>query len=62
MLKFVTPLTYPASLTGDIIIAWFVLGVLLLAYFYIRHPERLPRMRRVFGDEPVAREEPQVTT
>jgi hypothetical protein len=53
---------YPASLTGDIIIAWFVLGVLLLAYFYIRHPERLPLMRRVFGDEPIAGEEPRVTT
>lgn len=61
VLKFVTPLTYPASLTGDIIIAWFVLGVLLLAYFYTRHPERLLLMRRVYGDEPVAGEEPRVT-
>jgi amino acid transporter len=57
-LKFVSPLAYPASLTGDIILAWFVLGVLLLVYFYMRHPERLPLMRRVFGDEPVAGEEP----
>jgi amino acid transporter len=62
-LKFITPLAYPASLTGDIILAWFALGVLLLVYFYARHPERLSLMRRVFGDEPVAtEEEAQVTT
>ena len=60
VLKFVAPLAYPASLTGDIILAWFVLGALLLAYFYARHPERLQLMRRVFADEPVASEEQQV--
>jgi hypothetical protein len=26
--------------------------VLVLAYLYARHPERLPEMKRVFGDEP----------
>jgi hypothetical protein len=62
VLKFVTPLSYPSSLAGDIIGAWFVLGVLVLVYLYIRHPERLPLMRRVFADEPAASEGERVTT
>jgi amino acid transporter len=62
VLKFVTPLAYPSSEAGEIIGAWFVLGVLVLAYLAIRHPQRLPRMRRVFADEPPATAEHKVTT
>jgi hypothetical protein len=51
-LKFVTPLSYPSSETGLAIGIWYVIGLLVLAYLYARHPERLPEMRRVFADEP----------
>jgi amino acid transporter len=51
-LKFVTPLSYPSSEAGLAIAIWFVIGVLVLAYLYLRHPERLPQMKRVFADEP----------
>ncbi|MBF6060436.1 APC family permease [Nocardia terpenica] len=51
-LKFVTPLTYPSSETGLIIGIWCLVGIVVLVYLYVRHPSRLPEMRRVFGDEP----------
>jgi len=51
-LKFVTPLSYPSSEAGLAIGIWYVIGLLVLAYLYARHPERLPEMRRVFADEP----------
>jgi amino acid transporter len=50
-LKFVTPLSYPASETGLIIGIWFVIGLIVLAYLYARHPERLPEMKMVFSDD-----------
>lgn len=50
-LKFVTPLSYPASETGLIIGIWFVIGLVVLAYLYARHPERLPEMKKVFADD-----------
>jgi amino acid transporter len=50
-LKFVTPLSYPASETGLIIGIWFVIGLIVLAYLYARHPERLPEMKKVFSDD-----------
>jgi amino acid transporter len=50
-LKFVTPLSYPASETGLIIGIWFVIGLAVLAYLYARHPERLPEMKKVFSDD-----------
>lgn len=59
--KFVTPLAYPSSETGAIIGAWFVLGLIVLGYLYLRHPDRLPQMRRVFADEPSPSKEPVTT-
>jgi hypothetical protein len=62
-LKFVTPLTYPSSETGLAIGIWYVIGIIVLAYLYARHPARLPEMKQVFDDEarpaaePVASEE-----
>jgi amino acid transporter len=50
-LKFVTPLSYPSSETGLIIGIWFVIGLIVLAYLYARHPERLPEMKKVFSDD-----------
>jgi amino acid transporter len=51
-LKFVTPLSYPSSETGLAIGIWYIIGLVVLAYLYTRHPERLPEMKRVFADEP----------
>jgi amino acid transporter len=50
-LKFVTPLSYPASEAGLAIGIWYVIGLVVLAYLYARHPERLPEMKRVFADD-----------
>jgi amino acid transporter len=50
-LKFVTPLSYPASEAGVAIGIWYGIGLVVLAYLCLRHPERLPQMKRVFADE-----------
>jgi amino acid transporter len=54
VLKFVTPLSYPASETGLAIGIWYMIGLAVLAYLYVKHPQRLPEMKRVFADEPVS--------
>jgi hypothetical protein len=54
LLKFVAPLSYPSSETGLAIGIWYVIGVVVLIYLYVRHPSRLPEMKRVFADEPVS--------
>lgn len=46
--KFVSPLTYPLSLAGIIIGAWYGIGVVLLIYFSVRHPERIRDTAKVF--------------
>jgi hypothetical protein len=61
-LKFVTPLSYPSSLTGPIIGIWFVIGLVVLAYLYARHPERLPEMKRVFADDVLPSADEPVTS
>jgi hypothetical protein len=50
-LKFVTPLSYPASEAGLAIGIRYIIGLVVLAYLHLRHPERLPEMRRVFADD-----------
>ena len=50
-LKFVTPLSYPASEAGLAIGIWYIVGLIVLAYLYARHPERLPEMKKVFSDD-----------
>jgi hypothetical protein len=35
-------------------VTWFLIGVAVLLYLYARHPGRLPEMKRVFADEPLA--------
>jgi hypothetical protein len=59
VLKFVSPLSYPISETGLIIAGWYVIGLVVLIYLYARHASRLPEMRQVFADEPVAPAGPQ---
>ena len=62
VLKFVAPLSYPSSETGLIISIWFLLGVGALIYLYIRHPSRLPEMKRVFTDDELAPVGPPVAS
>jgi hypothetical protein len=61
-LKFVNPLSYPSSEAGLAIGIWYLIGLVVLAYLYLRHPARLPQMRQVFGDEAPSAEEETVTT
>jgi amino acid transporter len=46
--KFVSPLTYPLNIAGIVIGAWYVIGVLLVIYFTVRHPERIRDTAKVF--------------
>ncbi len=54
VLKFVSPLEYPISETGLVIGIWYIIGLVVLIYLYVRHPARLPEMRQVFADADVA--------
>jgi amino acid transporter len=60
-LKFVTPLSYPSSEAGLAIGIWYLIGLVVLAYLYLRHPARLPQMRQVFADETLPTAEETVT-
>jgi hypothetical protein len=51
VLKFVSPLQYPSSETGLATGIWYIVGVGVLIYLYMRHPSRLPEPKRVFADE-----------
>src|SRR5262249_61072420 len=46
--SFIGKLTYPLSLAGPIIIAWYAIGIVLVIYFSIRHPERIRDTAKVF--------------
>ena len=46
--KFISKLTYPLDLAGIVIAAWYAIGVILMIYFSIRHPERIRDTRKVF--------------
>jgi amino acid transporter len=48
LFKFVSPLTYPLNLAGIVIAVWYVIGVALVIYFTIRHPERIRDTAKVF--------------
>jgi amino acid transporter len=51
-LRFISPLTYPlnrAALAGAI---WMVLGLVYLAYLYMREPQRVRDTGKVFLEEP----------
>ena len=36
---------------------WYVIGVVVLIYLYVRHPARLPEMKRVFAEQPAPAED-----
>jgi hypothetical protein len=44
------PLSVLLALVGCLLVA-SVLSLAALSYLYLRHPERLPQMRRVFADD-----------
>jgi len=46
--KFVSPLTYPLNLAGVVIAVWYGIGVVLVIYFTVRHPERIRDTAKVF--------------
>ncbi len=48
LFKFISPLSYPLNLAGPIIAAWYVIGVILVIYFTIRHPDRIRDTGKVF--------------
>ena len=50
----IVPLSPPSNLAPPIIGVWMLIGVGLLAYFLMRHPERVAETGRVFLDEPAA--------
>jgi len=62
LFKFVSPLTYPLNLAGVVIAVWYAIGVALVIYFTIRHPERIRDTAKVFvqDDEPALADAPSV--
>jgi hypothetical protein len=50
--------SYPFSETGLAIGIWSALGVVVLVYLVVRHPARLPEMKRVFADEEPTADQP----
>ena len=52
--KFISKLSWPLDLAGPIIIGWYVIGIVLVIYFSIKHPERIRDTAKVFieTDEP----------
>ncbi len=53
--KFISPLTYPLSLAGIVVAAWYALGVVVLIFFAIRHPARIADTAKVFLEAEPAR-------
>ncbi len=49
--SFITPLPAPLSYAGPAVGAWMVLGIIYMAYLYVRHPSRIAETRRVFIDQ-----------
>jgi hypothetical protein len=46
--NFISKLSYPLSLAGPIIIGWYAIGIVLVIYFSVRHPERIRDTAKVF--------------
>ncbi|HLQ56992.1 MAG TPA: APC family permease [Streptosporangiaceae bacterium] len=51
LFKFVGQLSYPLSLSGLVIGIWYGIGVVLMIYFSVRHPDRIRDTARVFIDD-----------
>src|SRR5262249_62320779 len=46
--NFISKLSYPLSLAGPIIIAWYAIGIVLAIYFSVRHPDRIRDTAKAF--------------
>ena len=56
LFSFISPLTYPLSLAGIVIGAWYALGVVMVIFFALRHPRRIADTAKVFMDDEDAAE------
>jgi len=60
--SFISPLTPPLSYMGPAVGAWMVLGVIYLAYLYLRDPRRVTQVGLVHLDAPADASTRKVTT
>ena len=58
--RFISKLTYPLNLAGVVIAGWYAIGVVLMIYFWVRHPDRIRDTGKVFieADAPHLGESP----
>ena len=48
LFKFVSSLPYPIDRAGIVVIIWFAIGIIYLAYLWIAHRDRVTEMSEVF--------------
>jgi amino acid transporter len=48
LFKFVSPLPYPINRAGIVVIIWFAIGIIYLAYLWTAHRDRVTEMSAVF--------------
>jgi len=60
--KFISKLSYPLDLAGPVVGAWYAIGIVLMIYYSVRHPERIRDTRKVFieAETPQPTESPAV--
>jgi amino acid transporter len=58
LFSFISPLTYPADLTGIVVAIWTVIGLAYLVFLWRRHPERITATDQVFIEGSTPTEEP----
>jgi amino acid transporter len=51
LFSFVAPLSYPLNLAGPIVGAWYAVGIGLMIYLLVRHPERISQTATIFVDD-----------
>jgi amino acid transporter len=49
--SFVSSLSYPLNLAGPIVGAWYLLGIGVMVYLLVRHPDRIRQTGTVFVDD-----------
>ncbi|HVD02778.1 MAG TPA: APC family permease [Candidatus Dormibacteraeota bacterium] len=58
VVSFIAPLTPPISYAGPVVIALYVVGVLVIAYHWQSHPDRVIAIGRTLNDDPTDRSAP----
>jgi amino acid transporter len=51
LFSFVAPLSYPLNLAGPIVGGWYAIGISLMIYLLVRHPERISQTATIFVDD-----------